>query len=560
MLIKGSPPEKRERQEKANAGFTRAFRRAILFSIVKDLLSGIGKMEVLPVVRRLRPGGFRQQLLSYTLILILFVMAAALVFFSLTFTMFEQVQEQTNVYITINELTAGLMESRAAFDEIITRQPSAVAAVAPPGYTARQAVENHAAVETKLLADLEQLAVPYTEAAREQYFLYNGIGNGLVYISQIRDALAQKSSYTPDDYAAYYSVMTVYNYLIDYVCNRYLSATIKTNARILAHIRQEAQRLRFWGLGVLAFIVICSVFIVRRITTRLIRPINAMVRTAGEITRGNLNTPDIPLSGPDELVFLERSVNQMKTSLREWMQAIARNAELEKQLHQRELEKARSKRELDQARFRLLQAQINPHFLFNTLNTISRTALFEHADTSVDLIEKLSQIFRYTLEYRDDVRLGEELQFVGRYLAIQKARFGDRVRFSISCPDELLDLRMPSLIIQPFVENAIIHGLEPLEEGGEVLVRVSPEDGRIVIAVSDTGVGMDGAADSASAPKNSGHIGMKNVRERIRLYYRGLARISVGPGPAGRGTSVRILLPRPQKSSSSAKKKTEYAG
>jgi hypothetical protein len=97
-------------------------------------------IPALSTVRRLRPGGFRQQLLSYTLVLILFVMAAALVFFSLTFTMFEQVQEQTNVYITINELTAGLMESRAAFDEIITRQPSAGAAGAPPGYTARRGI------------------------------------------------------------------------------------------------------------------------------------------------------------------------------------------------------------------------------------------------------------------------------------------------------------------------------------------------------------------------------------------------------------------------------------
>jgi signal transduction histidine kinase len=511
---------------------------------MKDLAPGI--MEILPSVRRPRPKGFRRQLLSYTLILVLFVMAAGLVFFSLMFTLFERVHNQTRIYSVINELTADLIESRAAFAAFIARQPD---------YALRQAVKDHAAVEGRLLTGLEQLAVPYTAAGQEQYFLYRGIANGLQYISQIRDSLALKSAYTPDDYAAYYSAANVYNYLFDYVCNRYLSATIATNAEALAQIQRQARRLRLWGIGLIALIAGCSVFAIHRLSKVLIRPINEMVRTAGEITRGNLDIPDIALSGPDELVFLERSMNQMKTSLREWMQTTSRNAELEKQLARRELEKTRAKRELERARFRLLQAQINPHFLFNTLNTISRTALFEHADTTVDLIEKLSQIFRYSLEYRDDVRLGEELQFIERYLAIQKARFGERVRSSVSCPDELLDVRIPPLIIQPFVENAIIHGLEPLEEGGELMVRVFPEQARIVITVTDTGVGMDGA----SASGDSGHIGMKNVHERIHLYYRGLARVSVGPGPLEKGTSVQIFLPR-LAGRASAKKKTEYAG
>jgi sensor histidine kinase YesM len=245
-------------------------------------------------------------------------------------------------------------------------------------------------------------------------------------------------------------------------------------------------------------------------------------------------------------------MNQMKTSLREWIQTIARNAELEKKLNRRELEKARSKRELDRAKFLLLQTQINPHFLFNTLNTISRTALFERADTTVDLIEKLAKVFRYTLEYRDDVALGEELQFVSQYLAIQEARFGERVRSSVVCPQELMGVRIPPLIIQPFVENAIIHGLEPLEEGGEIEVRVSAGKGRIVITITDTGVGMRASAegrepDSLPPEENPqgrpGHIGMKNVHDRIALYYSGQARFSAGAGPGGKGTLVRLSLP-----------------
>jgi signal transduction histidine kinase len=511
--------------------------------------------ELIPALIAARlpwPRGFRQQLLFYTLLVMLLVMVTGLVLFSAMFTMFERVHDQTHIYSVINELTADLIESRAIF------------AAFPAGQSGQA---EHKAVEQKLLANLELLAAPYTQG-QEQYFLYNGIGNGLTYIAGIRGKLALKNEYTQEEYIDYYSAMNVYNYLLDYVCNRYLSATITSNAEGLARIQREARRLRFWGIGVIALIVGCSVFAIHRLTKVLIRPINEMVRTAGEITRGNLDTPDIALRGPDELVFLERSMNQMKASLREWIQTIARNAELEKKLHQRELEKSRSKRELDRARFHLLQAQINPHFLFNTLNIISRTALFERADTTVDLIEKLAQVFRYTLEYRDDVCMGEELQFVGQYLAIQRARFGERVRFSVFCPDDLLETRIPPLIIQPFVENAIIHGLEPLEEGGEVHVRVFRQGGRIVITVSDTGVGIspafrERAGDFRQAPpgRSSGHIGMKNARERLGLYYGGRAQITAGRGPEEKGTEIRISLPLAAGSpSGEAGKKAEHAG
>jgi sensor histidine kinase YesM len=534
-------------------------RPAVVYCAVRGKSVSIDKGAGLGPAGKRRLRGFRQQLLFYTLLMVLFIMTAGLALFSAMFAMFERVHGQTNVYIVINALAADLMESRAVFDALSRHQ----------GGATDQTVRSHAAIEQRLRMNLEELAAPYREG-QEQYFLYQGIGNGLTYIARIRDELARKSSYTQDDYISYYSAMNVYNYLLDYVCNRYLSATIAANAETLTQIQLQARRLRFWGLGVIAVVVLASFFAIRRVTRVLFRPVSEMVRTAGEITRGNLDTPDIELSGPDELIFLERSMNQMKTSLREWMQAISRNAELEKELHQRELEKTLAKRELDQARFRLLQAQINPHFLFNTLNTISRTALFEQADTTVDLIEKLAQVFRYTLEYRDDVCLGEELQFVGRYLAIQNARFGERVRFSVFCPEELLAMRIPPLIIQPFVENAIIHGLEPLEEGGEVCVRVfrrkelegGARDERAVITVADTGVGINGNGAKASSSRDSGekhpggHIGMKNVEERISLYYGGRARVASGSGPGGKGTLVRISLP----SGGKTPEKTDPAG
>ena len=133
----------------------------------------------------------------------------------------------------------------------------------------------------------------------------------------------------------------------------------------------------------------------------------------------------------------------------------------------------RTKRELEKARYNALQSQINPHFLFNTLNTISRTALFENAPSTVDLIDNLAAVFRYTLKHNEDVTLAEEIQFIREYLTIQQYRFKERLSFSILLGEELKEMRIPPLILQPLVENAMIHGLEPKVEGGSIAIEAT---------------------------------------------------------------------------------------
>jgi len=226
------------------------------------------------------------------------------------------------------------------------------------------------------------------------------------------------------------------------------------------------------------------------------------------------------------------------------MEMIERNALLEKTVHRQELERIKTTRELEKARYQTLQSQINPHFLFNTLNVISRTALFEGAHTTVDLLDSLASIFRYSLQLHDDVTLQEELQFVRRYLTIQQHRFKERLRFSVESPADLDELRIPPLIIQPFVENAMIHGLEPKVEGGEVAIAVIEEAGQVLITVTDTGVGIDPARIDAVTAKDSRRIGIRNITDRLELYYKGRASVAIAPANGGEGTRVSIRLPR----------------
>ncbi len=195
------------------------------------------------------------------------------------------------------------------------------------------------------------------------------------------------------------------------------------------------------------------------------------------------------------------------------------------------------------ARMEALQNQINPHFLFNTLNSISSLVRFD-PDKARDVISKLATILRRLLSSTDSfVPLREEVEFIDNYLGIEVVRFGpDKLRVVKQLDPASLDVMVPSMILQPLVENSIKHGLSSMVEGGSITLRSRLADSALVIEVEDDGVGME-AAQLANA-RGSG-IGMANVSERLEVLYGDAARMTID-SHEGKGTMVRLRLPRLQ--------------
>lgn len=189
-----------------------------------------------------------------------------------------------------------------------------------------------------------------------------------------------------------------------------------------------------------------------------------------------------------------------------------------------------------EARLAALQAQMQPHFLFNSLNTCAGLV---HADPDVaeETLDRLAGFLRYALESteRRSVSLDDELDAVRSYLDVQRQRFGDRLRCSVESDAEG-SWPVPPMLLQPLVENAILHGLSKREQGGRVDVRVTDEDGRLHIEVEDDGVGPGCSTHSGTG------MGQRNVRERLELLYGGRATLRCGPG-AGGGYLCAITLP-----------------
>ena len=227
---------------------------------------------------------------------------------------------------------------------------------------------------------------------------------------------------------------------------------------------------------------------------------------------------------------------------------------------------------LAKARLNTLKAQLQPHFLFNSLNAIAALLRRDPRLAETTLVA-LSELLRLALSQseRQEGALREELEFVQRYLEIQQTRFGDKLRVEQDIEPQALECMVPTLVLQPLVENAIRHGIEPAEKAGMVRVSAFRRDGKLVLAVEDDGVGLASGNPDSGGPLNSAGlhpslpaparnssvvlvrtgtgIGLANLRERLQALYGARQKLELTPRETG-GVIVRVEIPwRPRASS-----------
>ena len=209
------------------------------------------------------------------------------------------------------------------------------------------------------------------------------------------------------------------------------------------------------------------------------------------------------------------------------------------QLRERERRTLELEACLMEANLQTLKTQLQPHFLFNTLNAIS-SLVRRKPDTAEDMLGSLSDFLRMTLDtaQQHEVPLRREMEFLDLYLEIQQARFGDRLRIQKDIDPGALDLAVPTLILQPLVENSVRHGIEPREIGGKILIRASCHDGSLRLEVRDDGEGFK--AGQLAALREG--VGLSNTKARLHELYADAHRFQIAPNPGG-GLTVTVELP-----------------
>ena len=198
---------------------------------------------------------------------------------------------------------------------------------------------------------------------------------------------------------------------------------------------------------------------------------------------------------------------------------------------------AELEKQLAQAQLQALQMQLNPHFLFNTLHAIS-SLMHKDVEAADRMIAQLGDLLRYTLESTDtqEVPLKQELDFLERYLEIEQTRFGDRLCVRMEIAPDTLEASVPNLILQPLVENAIHHGVEPHARPGVIELRARRENETLRLEVTDNGTGLQDTKSSGMG------IGLSNTRARLQQLYGAAHQLELRNGPSG-GLCVRVTIP-----------------
>ena len=249
---------------------------------------------------------------------------------------------------------------------------------------------------------------------------------------------------------------------------------------------------------------------------------------------------DIALNKKNKIYTLAENIVAVARYIAEMSLAIARRKEQEDQqmsILRGQMKEAKLTQALQEAELRLLQAQLNPHFLFNTLNTISHLAYLEGAEKAADLVHSLSNILRTALgKVKDLIPLSEELALLRAYLNIQRARFGRRLQASIQADHTLADFMIPGLILQPIVENSIRHGVESNLGPVRVKIKISRQGDKVFLTVTDNGPGLD-----PDQPAERG-VGLGSVNARLQHHFRGGVTFELTNRPEG-GARTSIILP-----------------
>jgi signal transduction histidine kinase/Tfp pilus assembly protein PilF len=231
---------------------------------------------------------------------------------------------------------------------------------------------------------------------------------------------------------------------------------------------------------------------------------------------------------------------RLLNSLADQLEFALENMALERKRREQELKEKELKILASRAELRALRAQINPHFLFNTLNTIA-SLIRKTPNKAEETVEMLADVFRYTLAKSgtDVIPLAEELDFLRAYLEIEKVRFGSKLQVEIKVDPEAEQVKIPSMLLQPLVENAVKHGIAPKVEGGKIVLSAACENGVLRLEVVDNGVGFD--SSNAQRLYRDG-VGMKNVRDRLKALYGNDDCLQIQSAPNA-GTKILIAMP-----------------
>lgn len=387
--------------------------------------------------------------------------------------------------------------------------------------------------------------------SREQYLLSNAVDTTYKYVKNAADSLFSYllNGNVQDATELYYGKLAPALEYLGLYSRELLEQAILDSRESFSDIMALNDTVNIIE-NIAFFLCSVSAVIVMLTLTRILKMMLAMERASEAVSRSEFGIQDLDENGNDELSRLASSFNVMKRSLKERVGLLEEKQAMESMLHKKETETLELQNLLEREKMQQLRSQINPHFLFNTLNVIKHMAGKENAKETERLISALGKLFHYALSSNELlVPLSREIMIVNEFHLLCQVRFGDKIgiEWDLSPQIDLTETLVPSFILQPMVENAVRHGLGPKEEAGKIRISAYIEQALLCITITDDGVGMDterlGQIKNRLYDQNAAgdHIGLSNVACRLRMLGAGCG-LEID-SQKGKGTKVRLTLP-----------------
>lgn len=371
------------------------------------------------------------------------------------------------------------------------------------------------------------------------------------YLALAEEAVSAKRGRNVEKYKELYdNSQKLYSYINTYI-DELNSQQFRNNSASYQTLREALEYLEVSSLALMTVMMGIGILMLFGITKGMIEPLTNLAETANLVGQGNFNVKMPQTDSLDEVGIVTRAFNTMVESLEEYIICTTKSMEKEQQMMEREL---LMKNHLKEAQLKYLQSQINPHFLFNSLNAGAQLAMLEDAEKTCIFVEKMADFFRYNVKKGlEDASLEEELAAVENYIYILNVRFAGEIHFTRQADESIMDCRVPSMILQPLVENAVNHGIRNIDWEGRIHLEIVGKEGRIFIRIRDNGKGMSperiqevlsGHAGDGEEQSDSTGVGMNNVLSRLELYYNEKNLVEIHSEGENKGTEVILKLPK----------------
>lgn len=449
------------------------------------------------------------------------------------------ISEIDKVYISnvnLNELQSVLKQVQDSMSEYLNTKSS-------------DAMESYYRNEDKYMRLIDKLNSDIVND--ESKIIEKNIKNmSLNYLEITNATIAYKRGRNVEKYkVSYDEAAEIYEYINTYIYS-HNKEQFKENTGNYQILLSSLKYSKVINTGILVVIAIVNIVLIFLFTRKMINPLVKLAEAANGVAKGQFDTPLVQVETKDEIGVVTKAFNQMVLSIRKYIEQIKISMELESSMKEKAL---MMENHLKDARLKYLQAQINPHFLFNTLNAGAQLAMMEGADKTYLYIQNMADFFRYNVKNNNEsVMLREEIELVGSYVYILNVRFSGEIKFIKNIDERYVNLQIPSMILQPIVENSINYGIRNIDWEGIIELSVYREDNHVCISIRDNGIGMsneiiekvmNSELKASDISKDSNGVGLDNVIGRLRLFYERDDVMEITSVGKNMGTEVAIYIP-----------------